>query len=422
MRIALTGEFTTLDVSEGTLQNVSRQVPIEIATTTTKDTGIILQPGESIQFQSDAAVYARSVEMNPEARETPYLAHVPFKGKGEGGDESNNSRKASKAYEVGDIAYLSSLSLGKKLVCVAAGTTASGGLAPASTDEGAIVTDGTVKWAIDSMADRIYNAAHHNSYYRGADITAYFESGDMSTNIANNVFANIYPGDYIRIPTLTIPAIEYTPTGGSLVHLKDEQVFTNQDFIVGDLNYFGGNTPHVFMVSKNCLGTARMNPTNAIDLSLDGSTKAYRGCEFFNYVIPAYDTAIKSAFGDSHVLSHTEALTHNVSLNDKGSGSPSSVGVSIGMIDTTVYTNILNEIQVTGCSLVSSSYYDGGNCVHQLAVFCHNKLAQLPSGADTYWYRVVHYYAGFGRITTNGRASYERASTQQGVRIGFLLK
>ena len=86
-RYTLTNAFTTLTgLSEGTLQNVSRNVPIEISSSTNKNAGVILNPGDKLQFTADSTIYARAAWENPSPTETVYLAYEPFKPKGERGD------------------------------------------------------------------------------------------------------------------------------------------------------------------------------------------------------------------------------------------------------------------------------------------------------------------------------------------------
>lgn len=110
MRIELTSAFTTLAVSEGTLQNVSRLAQIEVSSTQTENTGIVLNPGDILQFKSDVTLYARAVWKNAEPTEKVFLAHEPFKGKGEGGDNVLTYKGSVETYEdlpsthnVGDV-------------------------------------------------------------------------------------------------------------------------------------------------------------------------------------------------------------------------------------------------------------------------------------------------------------------------------
>jgi len=59
-KITLTGEFTAVGEESGVVQNTSQVEPVEIATTQEKGSGIILQPGERLQFASADSLYARS--------------------------------------------------------------------------------------------------------------------------------------------------------------------------------------------------------------------------------------------------------------------------------------------------------------------------------------------------------------------------
>jgi hypothetical protein len=66
-----------------------------------------------------------------------------------------------------------------------------------------IISDNSTQYQLKEYvsSDQIFpkydNAGAHNSIYRGKDLTSYFDSGEMSTAIANGTFANIYPGDYM---------------------------------------------------------------------------------------------------------------------------------------------------------------------------------------------------------------------------------
>ena len=123
-------------------------------------------------------------------------------------------RQPSTAYAVGDVLYLPVPNISKKMVCVKAGTSGSGDLTLSSTDEGALTTDGSVVWIIDSLADGIYTAEHQNSIYRGADLTAYWTSGYMSTNIQAGKFVGMHVGDYIT-KTVSTAAKTYTNKSGT---------------------------------------------------------------------------------------------------------------------------------------------------------------------------------------------------------------
>jgi len=146
MRTQLTAEFAALADTEGTFQNTSRHAVIEIATSTTKNTGIVLRAGETRSIKSDDTLYARVAEVSDNT-ETVYLAHEPFKGTGEGGD-SRDSRKPSTAYAVGALVDGAGLEPGLALRCTTAGTTAAAALDCSGYELGDTITDGTAEWLV----------------------------------------------------------------------------------------------------------------------------------------------------------------------------------------------------------------------------------------------------------------------------------
>lgn len=79
MRQQVTGEFTQVSVTAGTLQNVSEFRNIEVASTQEKGTGIILKPLERIQFLEDTTVYVRTFGDNNGAGGRAYFTTEPFK-------------------------------------------------------------------------------------------------------------------------------------------------------------------------------------------------------------------------------------------------------------------------------------------------------------------------------------------------------
>jgi hypothetical protein len=84
MRINLTtGEFTEVTITSGTLQNISPQAPVEVASTATKNTGIVLPPYAMLSYSDNATVYARNAWDDDS---TCVIAVEPFKKAGEGGE------------------------------------------------------------------------------------------------------------------------------------------------------------------------------------------------------------------------------------------------------------------------------------------------------------------------------------------------
>ena len=316
-----------------------------------------------------------------------------------------NAWLPSTMYNIGDIAYVQSLAYRtcKKLVCVKAGTSGTT-LALSNTDEGAYITDGTCAWVIDSFADGNYTAAHGNGIYRGADITAYFNSGLMSTNIATGNFVGMHIGDYI-IKSITI----------------DETIYSDVKWIIGDLDYHlhRGNseitTHHVMVFPEGVFGYHRMNET-------DTTEGGYVGSEMWTVTIPKYVTGIRNAFGESHVLNHRELLTTSVDMTIPSKGWPKQIGMADNWVWTTVTVNIFNEAMIYGTTPFGSSGYDVGECNTQVAAMRLNKSLSF-SRSGWFWLRAVSTGARFACANYDGaaRSAVYPSSLSGHIRFYFLL-
>lgn len=250
----------------------------------------------------------------------------------------------------------------------------------------------------------IHSAALHNGLYRGKDLTAYFESGEMSAAIATGNFTNIYPGDYI-IKSVTI----------------DGTTYSNVKWIVMDLDYHlhAGDTEttahHVVLMPETTLGTHRMNETNI-------TTGGFLGSEMWTVHIPKVAAGIKAAFGAAHVLTHRELLSNAVDTDVKSCGYNGWTGAASNWTWADVEVNLCNEPMVYGIRDVSSSFFDVGECTKQLAAFNLNHGLRC-SKRQWWWLRAVATSADFAFVDYGGDAGYYYASAADGgVRPYFLLR
>lgn len=166
-------------------------------------------------------------------------------------------------------------------------------------------------------------AAAHNVFYRGKDLTSYWESGEMSKAIQAGTFTDIYPGDYIT-KAVTVNGTTYT--------VKWE---------VADLDYFlhtgeAETTAHhvVMLASKAYHVNVSMNSTNTTE-------GGYVGSNMWKTIIPYHSTGIQNAFGSAHVLSHQELLTTAVSTTATSAAGAGFVGSSTNWAWTSVLANIM---------------------------------------------------------------------------------
>lgn len=247
------------------------------------------------------------------------------------------------------------------------------------------------------------SAASHNAFYRGKDLTSYFESGEMSKAIAAGTFDDIYPGDYI-IKSVTVNGTAYSDV----------------KWIVGDLDYHlhRGDTEttahHVVLYPETNLGTARMNATST-------TVGGYQGSEMWTTTIPKYAAGIVNAFGSDHVLVHRERLTKAIDSNAySGAG-----GVGNGVTAyadgewTNVTVNLFNEAMMYGHAPFASSGRDTYDCNKQIAAFRYGQNFTRNSWC---WLRDVASAVHFAFVNSNSEADFRGASIVLGVRLYFLLR
>lgn len=132
-------------------------------------------------------------------------------------------------------------------------------------------------------------AESHRRFYRGHDLTAAFDSGKFSRDVADGSFYNIFPGDYI-IKKITVPAVANLKT--SMYDVK---------FIIADLDIaMNQGSPtvtahHAVIVPEEPVFSTYMNPT-------DPNAGGYAGSYMHRTVMPAFAKGLIGAFGEKHLL------------------------------------------------------------------------------------------------------------------------
>ena len=177
-------------------------------------------------------------------------------------------------------------------------------------------------------------AEAHNAMWGGRDITAAFNNGTVSANIANGTFKDIFPGDYIT-KSVTISGTAYTV-----------------NWVVADCDYwiYKGDTAmtahHVAIVPQQPIFDANMNATNTTE-------GGYAGSRMYKETIPACAAGIVGAFGSDHILTFEDHLTRDLNTSVVSSG-------------ITVFTGAPNwngEWYSQQCNLMSEAMvFDGPHC------------------------------------------------------------
>ena len=254
-------------------------------------------------------------------------------------------------------------------------------------------------------------AATHNSIFRGIDLKDKYTFAQLSTKIANEDWFDLYIGDYIDVTM--------TSTRGGTETVR--WVIAGFDTYFEDGDTMSGRH-HIVLVPASCFKTkAQMNGTATI-------VGAYAGSTMFSSVLADYANAVEAAFGASHILQHSDYLANAVNTGVASAAYPVWMGVSSGAAWTYSKLTLLNEVQVFGARVASSSMFDVGNRCMQLPLFRlaeHYKHASLGhQGTETrvsWWLSAVAGSGNFCAVDSRGAATAVVANENLGVRPYFLF-
>jgi len=245
-------------------------------------------------------------------------------------------------------------------------------------------------------------AEAHNAMWGGRDITAAFNNGTVSANIANGTFKDIFPGDYIT-KQVTISGTAYTV-----------------NWLIADCDYWwhkGDNTAmethHVVIVPQAPIFSANMNATNTTE-------GGYAGSRMYKETIPACATGIVNAFGSDHILTFRDSIVRAVNTSSISSGAPMWTGASSDWGWYDAQCNLMCERMVYGMPAFSSSAWEAGVATRQMSIFRLSEKA-INYNRQWWWLRDVVSAAGFALVGGNGFADAYRASYVGGVRPFALL-
>ena len=259
-------------------------------------------------------------------------------------------------------------------------------------------------------------AANHRNFYRGKDLTAAFNAGTLSANIANGTFRDIFPGDYIT-KQITVPQI--LKADGTTEYIA--QTTYTFKFIIADLDVWlnRGDTVttahHVAIVPQSVVFNSYMNESNV-------TTGGYLGSFMNTNVMPAFATGLQGAFGSEHILSFRFLDTKAVNNDLKSGGIVNFTGATYwgGHDWASHYCHLMTETMVYGAPITASCAADEIMGGVQFAAFRLN--SNLVYNRRNYWLSDVVSSANFARVGGNGGADASYASNVRGVRPFALLK
>lgn len=249
---------------------------------------------------------------------------------------------------------------------------------------------GTVGEITNSLKTRLNdiigydNAAAHNAIYRGKYLGTQF-TAEMSANIKNGTFKDLYCGDYLVINGTTYR-------------------FMDLDYLykTGDTSL---ETHHILVVPDAPMYNHVMNDTNTTE-------GGYVGSKMYTSGLDQALAKIKEDFGEAHIVTY-----RNLLVNTASNGTPSSWAWYSRQID------LMNEEMVYGTrawSQATQNGYDTGTNKSQLSAFKHNH-SLISSCRSWYWLRAVYSSTVFCRVDGGGNVGSSGASIAGGVRPYFLI-
>ena len=248
-------------------------------------------------------------------------------------------------------------------------------------------------------------AEAHNAMWGGRNITAAFNNGTFSTNVANGTFKDIFPGDYIT-KQVTIGGTAYAVTW----------VIADCDYWINKGDQGNGMTAHhVVIVPQQPIFTANMNDTNTTE-------GGYAGSRMYRETIPACATGIINAFGSSHILMFRDVISNSVDASHISSGIPQWTGTPGWWgVWVSVQCNLMSEKMVYGAPICAAGAMDNVMATRQFSAFrLSEKL--ISYRGQNWWLRDVVSSTDFAPVGSYGGAGANVASGSFGVRPFALLK
>lgn len=287
----------------------------------------------------------------------------------------------------------------------------------------------------------VNNSTTHNAKYRGKDLTNVYTVDQMYSMINSGKFDDLFLGDYFTKPITTDiytvfsgsafeQGVTYYEQGGTLtartytatsdtepqsgkVYCTKLTKTENITLMFAGFDYYYNmgdkalTTHHAVLIPRTAFATsAKMNSANT-------TAGGYYNSEMHQTTLPCYAASLKTAL-NNHLLSHRTILPQAIGASIPSMAGAGLMGASSSWAWGTVELQLMNEVQVFGTTVWSSSAYDVGCDNKLLPVFKFINLIQF--GRSTYWLRSVVSSTTFANCYSDGPAYSAYASTALAVR------
>ena len=255
-------------------------------------------------------------------------------------------------------------------------------------------------------------AGYHNSTFRGKDVSSYMPSsvvsggdGSIYDRIAGTngyrMFEDLYVGDYIVADNVndTVNGIVWRIAGFDIYYGKGDTAFTSH---------------HAVIVPDTDLTSSYMNSSNT-------TSGGYAGSYMCTTTLPNVLTTYVNPVFSGHVISYRTVLSNRVNTSALNNSGGRFLGATDNWSWYSRQLDLMNEVQLTGNSAVSSSYFDVGTDNIQFPLF-RLRPEFVNKQRSWYWTRSVADYMHFIIVTEGNMDGFvSDASHTHGVRPYFYI-
>lgn len=295
----------------------------------------------------------------------------------------------------------------------------------------------------DIYAVMNYNALNHNGIFRGKDLTNVYTIDEMYSMIHAGTFDDLFLGDYFTKSITTDIMTRFTgaefesgttyyemggedPTTRTWTETEDTtpqsgKTYATKEtktenitlmFAAFDYYYNMGDpalaTHHAMLIPRGAgfATTAKMNSTNTTE-------GGYYGSDMHQITLPCYAKSLKTML-ENHLLSHATWLTTTVNTSTPSMAGAGMTGAASASAWKTAELQLMNEVQLYGSTIWSSSAYDVGIDNEKLPSF--NFINPVSFARANFWLRSVVSSLNFANCSYQGNAIVNAASNAYSVR------
>ena len=298
---------------------------------------------------------------------------------------------------------------------------------------------------ISDINDAVLSAPlNHNGIFRGKDLTNIYTVSQIAAMVSSGNFDDLYLGDYFTVSITTdiynrfvgssfVSGRTYYEASGTIndrtwtatsdtvpqsgkVYATRKTLTENVDLMFAGFDwYYNSGYPrdssvrvhHAVLTLKNMIfdQIAKMNATG-------GSAGGYYNSDLHQYILPCYAKSLNTALG-GHLITFKSRLTNSIDAAQPAMSGAGLTGAANSADWADTKLQLMNEVQVFGTSVWTSSAYD--ITVDNRVLPVYRYITPIQYTPHNIWLRSVASSTDFAYFTTQGNCNHISADTSVGV-------